>query len=136
MTTTKHNVDAAFEARTKADFDAGVEGLDAATRARLARARNRALVEVERRSFIPAWVLEHARAAAAVAIVAVIAGWLLVRVESSSQPGLQTMTEVTDLELLLEPDELEMFEDLEFYAWLDEQSEAQAPAADPDDGAG
>ena len=42
------------------------------------------------------------------------------------------IAEVDDVELLLGEDELELIEELEFYAWLEEQPEFQVS----DDGAG
>lgn len=110
-----------FEQRSKQLFDQSTAALDAATRSRLTRARYRALEELA-----PAaqrgwrWSLVPAGAVAATALVA----WLLVsQTPPTADTGLQG-AQLTDLEILLSEEDLEMLdEDLEFYGWLEEQPE-------------
>jgi hypothetical protein len=118
-----------FERRTKRVFDDSVAALDAATRSRLTRARHRAL---EERSSVRSrgWRLAvmPAGAAAAAALVA----WLVVWQSPPASDAVQD-TPLTDLEILLGEEDLEMLdEELEFYGWLEEQPEF----ADPNDSVG
>jgi hypothetical protein len=107
-------------ARAQREVDREVEGLDAATRAKLNAARRAALAELEapRRGFAHAWV--PVGAAAAVAVIAV--GVALDRPGPAPEVAAEPATE---LEVLLADDELALYEEeLEFYAWLDEQANA------------
>jgi hypothetical protein len=102
-----------FAGKAKTLFDASVDSLDAATLSRLNRSRQRALAAAERpgRQWLR-WAPATGIAAAAVVGALVLngpAGF------SVSEP----LTTV-DFEMLLEDDGLEMFEDLEFYSWLDQ----------------
>jgi hypothetical protein len=112
-----------FERRTKAVFDRSVAELDGATRSRLARARQRALAEaLQPRSRL--WSFGRpAQAAAALAIVAVFAAVLIVRDGPAPAPAVAVAEDFSDFDLLLEEDEFDLFEDLEFYAWLDEATD-------------
>jgi hypothetical protein len=117
-----------FERRTKAVFDDSVAALDAATRSRLTQARHRALDErrtVRSRGWGSAVM---PAAAAATALVA----WLVVWQSPPASDAVQG-TPLTDLEILLGEEDLEMLdEELEFYGWLEEQPEF----ADPNDSVG
>jgi len=110
-----------FERRAKTLFDRSVAELDGATRSRLARARHRALAEGSQ----PRWRLGDftmpAQAAAALAVVAVFAALLIVRSGTTPAPAVADAGEFSDFDLLLEEEEFDLFEDIEFYAWLDEQ---------------
>jgi len=119
----------AFERETKRVFDESVAGLDAATRSRLTQARYRALEERRpKRSRGWGFTLVPAGTLAATALLA----WFIV-VRSGPDVGLQQVTSVDDLEILLAEEDLEMLdEDLEFYGWLEEQPEF----ANADDGVG
>ncbi len=103
-----------FSKQAKEQFDDSVERLDAATLSRLNQGRHKALEEL-RDSRNPARWLRWAPAAgvAAAAVVAVIV---------MRGPEVVEIAPVTasDFEMLLEEDGFEMFEDLEFYALLDE----------------
>jgi hypothetical protein len=119
--------DSELEQRAKQLFDASVENLDGRTRARLAQARNRALERATgshraARAFGARNWLATAGVLAAVALVAVLVAQRTV----VEDPGVE-MAALDDLELLLGEDELEMLEELEFYAWLEEQEEVIAP---------
>jgi hypothetical protein len=112
-----------FERRSAALLRESAANLDGRTRSRLNRARQAALDE------LPAarrpGVSGYRWAAAGVAAVAVLAAVLL-----SNRPGepLQSpvpLAEVSaaavDLDLLMAEEELEMLEDLEFFAWLESE---------------
>jgi hypothetical protein len=125
----EQNVDA-FERRTKRVFDESVAALDGATRSRLTQARHRALAGREpKRRIGPRWLLVPAGTLAAAALVAWLTLW---QAPPVSDTNLQA-TELTDLEILLAEEDLEMLdEELEFYGWLEEQPEF----ADAGDGVG
>lgn len=89
-------------------LDRGVEDLDGATRARLARARRRALVESDRRR---GWREGLALGGLAVAGLAVVAVLLW------QPPSSPAAVPLADVELLAS-EEYELVEDLEFYLWL------------------
>ena len=104
--------DEEFNKRAKADFDSSVDALDAATLSRLNRARHAALAELQQpvRQWTR-WV--PAAGLAAVAVVAVVI------VQNPAGIDEPPPTAVADMEILLGEDSIEMFEDLEFYSWLD-----------------
>lgn len=126
MTEHDHEDDRLFASRSRALFDESVAGLDAATRSALRQARDRALDEMESERLLPAWFRARPSALAAGLLVAVVSGWLLLVRDGVAPPMAPALAEPDDLELLLLEDELEMLEELEFYAWLDEQPEIQA----------
>jgi hypothetical protein len=112
--------DREFEERTKLLFDDSVAALDGETRSKLTQARYRALDELKDKrksvwsgSWLPA-------GAAAVAVMSVML-WQG-QIEPVSDDGFDVAA-VTDLEILLGEEELDMVEELEFYAWLDQQAE-------------
>jgi hypothetical protein len=109
-----------FERRTKRLFDDGATSLDAATRSRLTRARNRALEELAPSKARFRWSLVPA---GGVAVAAVLAVLLFVHPRVPSDTALQASS-LADLELLLGDEDLQMLdEDIEFYGWLEEQPE-------------
>lgn len=108
-----------FTDRTKALFDESVDGLDGATLSQLNRGRQRALAELDRASPHGQWLrwvpVTGVAAAALVAVMVV------------NQPGrVDEPITATDFEMLIEHEELELLEDLEFYTWL-ELADAEAP---------
>ncbi len=125
------NLDGAFERRAKEVFDRSTTELDAATRSRLTQARYRALEELpkdgRRRGW--QWSLVPVGAVAAAALVAVL-------VLDPNNPARDLGTQVSalaDLEILIGEEDLEMYdEEIEFYAWLEEQPEFTPPAATGD----
>ena len=101
-----------FTERTKALFDESVDGIDAATLSRLNRGRQRALAELD-------GTAQHARWLRWVPVTGVAAA-ALVAVMVVNQPG-QVDEPITaiDFEILMDTEELELLEDLEFYSWLE-----------------
>jgi hypothetical protein len=101
-------------------FDDSVEDLDAATLSRLNQGRQRALAELQQtRPFAiwSRWVPATGLVAAAVVTVMVMRGPVL------EGPGESPVT-ASDFEMLLEENDIEMFEYLEFFSLLDEVDSA------------
>ncbi len=100
--------------RAKALFDESVDALDAETLSRLNRGRQHALAALGTGAnpwmrWVPA---------AGMATAALVA--VMVLLPGPVQPPAGALPQsVTDMEILLGEDELEMFEDLEFYTWMD-----------------
>lgn len=100
-------------------FDDSVEQLDAATLSKLNQARQRALAELGQTT--PRYAWSRWAPAAGIATAAAVA--ILVM----QQPGLDNAvvapSTASDFELLLDEHELDMFEELEFFALMDELEE-------------
>lgn len=107
--------DEEFAGRAKALFDESVERLDAATQSRLNRGRQAALAELDRTGPAGHWGrwMPAAGIAAAAAVAVVV--WQGHPVDGTSPPA----DSVTEFEILIGEDSIEMFEDLEFYRWMD-----------------
>ena len=104
-----------LEHKARALFEDSVERLDARTRSKLTQARNRALDEVRKGAARRRWIWAPAGgfALAAVVAVGVVLG------PGRAQPPSPAALE--DLEIVADSDNLELLQDVEFYAWLDEQ---------------
>ena len=103
------------ERQAREHFDASVEGLDAATRSRLNRARQAAVAEVERSRHGPWRTWLRAAAAASVALLAVVL-WRM----PGQQPGASLVEGAPTaevVEMLAIGDDV-VSEDPEFYTWL------------------
>ena len=99
--------------RAKQAFDDSVDSLDGATLSRLNRGRQAALATSRRpQSQWLRWM--PATGAAAVALIAVMMLQSPAEMDAISAPA-------ADLEILLGEESIEMFEELEFYSWLDTQ---------------
>ena len=97
-------------------FDDSVERIDAATLSRLNQSRHRALEELAQptgKARWGLWVPTTGVAAAAVLAVMVMRG-------PADVDMIESAVNVSDFEMLLEAESLEMFENLEFYSLLDE----------------
>ncbi len=97
----------AFVERAKQAFDQSVDGLDAASLSRLNRGRQAALAKIERPRQL--WLPAAGAAAAVLLAVVMLRG---PEVDVIAAPA-------SDLEILLSEDSIDMFEELEFYSWLD-----------------
>ena len=106
-----------LEQKSKALFDEHLTRLDAATLSRLNQARQTALDELDKpgvRSLRGRWL--PLAAAASVSALA-----LAVYLQGGSQMGGEIPdAAVSDLEILLAEDSLELYEELDFYLWLEE----------------
>lgn len=124
-----------LERRAKRAFDDSVGAIDAATRSKLTQARHRALQELEHGRRSSWWLvpgikspLAPAGALAAVALAALLLVW-----RGEPPPMTAVVAPIADLDILLGDEDLEMLdEDLEFYAWLEQQPELSAPPASGD----
>ena len=126
--TNKHdaNDEREFSAAARRLFDESVDNLDAATLSRLNRGRQAALAEA---ATGPKRWLQWAPAgglAAATALAFVL--WS----GNSQIAEFEPPAAVSDMEILLTEDSLEMIEDLEFYSWMEfevETSSSQIPTS-------
>jgi hypothetical protein len=101
------------ESKAKELFEDSVDRLDAATLSRLNQGRHAALDVIQGSQPVGLWgrwVPATGVAAAALVTVMVMRGPDTVDLPTAS---------VTDFEILLEGESLEMLEDLEFYSWLE-----------------
>ncbi len=104
--------DEKFVQDAKALFDESVDKLDAATLSKLNQGRHRALDELQ--STRGAWLRWAPAAGIAAAVV------LAVMVTLPRPDAVDVIpTNVTDMEILLGEDSIEMFEELEFYTFID-----------------
>ncbi len=101
-----------FAKQARELFDESVEQLDAATLSKLNRGRQAALAELETPR--AGWV----RWAPAAGVTAAVAIAVMISVRD---PGIDETVpaSVTDMEILLGEENIEMLEDLEFYSWID-----------------
>ena len=105
--------DEKFVQDAKTLFDDSVEELDGATLSTLNQGRHRALAELQAQ---PAPWLRWAPAAGMATAALVVA---MIIVPEPTEVDMLPATAVTDMDILLGEDSIEMLEDLEFYAWLD-----------------
>ena len=126
MKTDNVSGDRALEERTKLLFDESVSSLDPQTRSKLTQARYRALEELEgsapaggRPRWIPACVL-------AAGVLVVVMLWQGQPAVSPDTPAFDVAA-LSDLEIILGDGDLGLLQELEFYAWLDEQAEIVTP---------
>ena len=139
MKTDNVSDDRALEERTKLLFDESVSSLDPQTRSKLTQARYRALEELEgsapagwRPRWIPAGVLAAGVLAAGVLVVVIL--WQGQPSVSPETPAFDVAA-LSDLEIILGDGDLGLLQELEFYAWLDEQAEIVTPES-AEDGVG
>lgn len=109
-----------FEARLQRRMRNDMPGLDGRTRSRLNQARQTALAELDKPAWRaigrPAWMTAGGAVAAGVLVA------LMLRVGGLS-PDLPAYAPAEDIEIILSEGDLELFEDLEFYAWVESQPE-------------
>lgn len=103
-----------LEERAKSLFDASVAELGGNIRSQLTRSRHAAIADVEQRSQRSArrgWMPAVGAAAVALTVTAVLFTGITLRRDAT--PGFD------DVALLLDDDDLDLVEEMEFYAWLD-----------------
>ena len=107
--------------RARQLFAESVQGVDGHTRSRLARARAKAVeaASTSRRRWLPVPTSLVPLGGVAAAALAVALIWQNPGIPS----GAMQATVISDLDILLEGENLDLFEDLEFYDWLLEQEE-------------
>lgn len=112
--------DKKFEQFTKRLLDDSAENLDGGLQSRLTQARFRALEQKSTTSWLREWIPKPIPAFAAAAGLALA---LVFTLNGPTQN--QSGSTLEDLELLATTDQLELYEDMEFYAWLAEENSAE-----------
>ena len=108
---------------TRALLSAQVDDLDAATRSRLNQARQRALDEGLRSPRARRWQWPALALASACGVMLVLTlGLRMAAPVIESEPLLAAPMSEPEYEMLVAGEDLELIENLEFYAWLDQQS--------------
>ncbi len=107
--------DPAFLAKAKEALDSSVRNLEPHLATRLQQARRTALESKARPGFRLVWAGGFATAAAMVLVAAL---WMLQPAGPMPGPALE------DLDLLTSSENLEFYDDLEFYGWLAETGAA------------
>lgn len=112
-----------FETRAKALFDEGVEGMDAHTRSRLTQARHAAVAALAQRRepFIRRWWLPAAGLATAASVAVIV--MLNLNSAANQQQLAAASLAVEDIDILSGAENIELLEDMEFYAWLESESD-------------
>ncbi len=122
-----------LEARAKRTFDDSVDDIDASIRSRLTQARYAALAHAENGTAVSTGFRRYWLPAAGLAVATLIAALFVLPRVNGSAPGAPA-TFAEDMPMLLEPDSMELVEDLEFYASLgDDALDSNAPVNDADD---
>lgn len=107
--------DDAFLTQAAELFDDSVAGLDAQTRSRLNRGRQAALAAAAKSGPGARWLAWAPLGAAAAVTAVAIVTW-----NGQEVPDAFTAPQAaSDLEILMDGEELEMLEELEFYSWLE-----------------
>ncbi|MEO7385808.1 MAG: hypothetical protein ABIX37_02600 [Gammaproteobacteria bacterium] len=109
--------DEAFEKTASALLRGSADDIDAATASRLNRARQAALGALPARRSPPWLVPALSTVAVGVLAVGLWLNWSAA--PDHPAPVAPAVESAADMDLLLAPDNLEMLEDLDFYAWLD-----------------
>lgn len=120
--------DHSFIRKIKRDLNEGTQRLDAATQSRLTRLRHEALDAGERQGFFAGFNFWHSAyrwPGLATAGTATLVVFLYFQIPAV-QPNIE------DLDLLASEDQLELYQDLEFYAWLADQRVAGPLAGEAD----
>lgn len=104
-----------FERRARATFDASVESIDGRTRSKLTQARHAAMDELHKSSRRP-W--HRAGIALGGLSAAVLAVWVGIAQITPTVPG---EIPLDDMDLVAEAPNLELLEEVEFYAWVARQ---------------
>ena len=104
-----------LEQRTKEVFDASLDSIDGRTQSALTQARHAALAELERKR-ASRWQLWGPLSGIAAAAFVLLVMFAPLRLTPTSVEGATMPFE--DLDIVADADNLEMLQDLDFYAWL------------------
>ena len=110
----KHFVESA-----KRVLDQDADNLDGATASRLRQMRYTALEQAEKRA--SSWWRRFRIPAAALVTASLIASFTFVQMRTSDE--LQTVKTIEDMEILAAAEQLDLYEDYDFYAWLAEEQQ-------------
>jgi hypothetical protein len=110
----------AFLEKARALLDESEETLDANILSRLRQARSRALYREERREpRLWHWFSFPAAAGMAIALVAILVAVFTI----TRPPSLEPHKTIADLEILASSEHLDLYANLDFYAWLAKEKE-------------
>jgi len=134
----EHDKDEALIRAMREHFEGGLSTVTELDRARLRRARKQSQAQVGRgnsRVFRPSVWLAPAALAASAALVALLvlpAGPMPWSTDPapgvSDEAQMAESSAVSDLEILLAEDELNLYADLDFYVWLEAQLDGEGAA--------
>src|SRR5690242_12192754 len=114
-------LDRELKDRLKLELDRGLESIETPVLGRLASMRAAAVARSEGRhgllGGVPRWVPVSGLATVAVLVVTVS---LWMHAETPSRPVVVAFTNPDDVEILTSRDRIELYQDLDFYRWLDE----------------
>lgn len=121
MSGQSENREREIAARARQLFADSVQSVDGQTRSKLAQARARAVEAAgsRRRRWLPAPAALMPVGGIAAAALAVALIW---QIPGAPPVSIETAV-LSDLEILLDGEDLDLLEDLDFYAWLLEQPE-------------
>ena len=116
--TEKQDQDAMLR-QVKAALDDSTTNMDAATLSKLNRARQHAIEQAATRPAIPGWL---PAAAVTASLVVVISLWSALPTDETAMDAMPAalLSEAT----VLDDDDIDLLQELEFYAWLIEQDHA------------
>ena len=100
-------------------LDQDIEDLDGATRSRLRQIRHTALEKAG--TGRPTWWQRFRMPAAALVTASLIAAFSFLQMRKSDE--LQTVKTIEDVEILASNEQLDLYEDFDFYAWLAEEQQ-------------
>ena len=112
-----------LEQRSRELFEDSVGRLDARTRSHLNRARQRALNELNRSRTRRYWFTAPLGGLAAAALIAIV---MMSGRESTGPAHESAAMPLDDFDIVADADSLELLQDVEFYSWLAEASEANS----------
>lgn len=120
--------DADLERRAKALFEEGVSGLDGHVRSRLTQARYAAAAQLQQKSPVHRIWLPIAGLATAALVALVVVFGRLPGPGVEQPPAFAALTG-EDMVILANSENLELLEDMEFYAWLESEADGQTEQA-------
>lgn len=112
----KETNDKVFLEQVKAKLDSAAEDIDPAVEARLRGIRREAIARTEKQQSLSSW--QWGGAIAASVLVIVLSFNFIDR--DTSNNSFDSLAMLEDLQMLSASDDLDMYQDLEFYNWLNE----------------
>jgi len=110
-----------FEKNVKQQLDLSLTTLDAMTQSKLTQARYKALAHTETKRFNLGQWFTGIASLAVMALLVITVMPTLQTLDNKQQANLQLATE-PEWVLVSDMDEIELYQDLEFYQWLDDNA--------------
>lgn len=110
-----------FEQNVKQQLDLSLTTLDAMTQSQLTQARYKALAHAEKKRFKLGQWLTGLASAAVVALLVITVMPTMQIADNHQQANLQLATD-PEWVIVSDMDEIELYQDLEFYQWLDDNA--------------